>query len=179
VESSCERGNEPSGSIKCWEIYRVAAQLLASRVVLSPTELVSWLVSMILSSSVGIATQLRAGRSKGLASNSGRVKNFNVSVSCTPALGSTQSPIRWVPGGSFAGGKAFEDDKVDVYSHTPIHLHGLAKHRDSVTLSAAEFAICLPQLCGTHHKAVAQSLRPPVAVVRCGRHAFSCSRGRL
>jgi hypothetical protein len=46
VESSCERGNGPSGSIKYWVIcnilgnYRVAAQLLASRVVLSSTELV-------------------------------------------------------------------------------------------------------------------------------------------
>jgi hypothetical protein len=39
VESSCELGNEPSGSIKCWD-YRVAAQLVASRAVLSSTELV-------------------------------------------------------------------------------------------------------------------------------------------
>jgi hypothetical protein len=40
VESSCELGNEPSGSIKCWE-RRMAAQLVASRVVLGSTELVS------------------------------------------------------------------------------------------------------------------------------------------
>jgi hypothetical protein len=42
VESSYESGNEPSGSIKCWGTYRVAAQLMASRVVLSSTELVSY-----------------------------------------------------------------------------------------------------------------------------------------
>jgi hypothetical protein len=30
VESSCEHGNEPSGSIKFWEILRVATQLEAS-----------------------------------------------------------------------------------------------------------------------------------------------------
>jgi hypothetical protein len=41
VESSCKLGNEPSGSIKMLGIYRVAAQLVASRAVLSSTELVS------------------------------------------------------------------------------------------------------------------------------------------
>jgi hypothetical protein len=35
-----ERVNEPSGSIKCLEIYRVAAQFVDSRLVLSSTELV-------------------------------------------------------------------------------------------------------------------------------------------
>jgi hypothetical protein len=40
VESSCELGNEPSGSIKCWEL-QVATQDVASRAVLSSTELVS------------------------------------------------------------------------------------------------------------------------------------------
>jgi hypothetical protein len=45
VESSCERGNEPSGSIKCWEIYRVATQLVASGVVLSVIELVNRMAS--------------------------------------------------------------------------------------------------------------------------------------
>jgi hypothetical protein len=39
VESSCELGNEPSGSINAGNC-RVAAQLVASRVVLSCTELV-------------------------------------------------------------------------------------------------------------------------------------------
>jgi hypothetical protein len=40
---SCERGNELSGPIKCREIYRVAAKLVASRAVLSSIELVSYL----------------------------------------------------------------------------------------------------------------------------------------
>jgi hypothetical protein len=31
-ESSCESGNEPSGSIKYWETYEVATQLVVSRV---------------------------------------------------------------------------------------------------------------------------------------------------
>jgi hypothetical protein len=41
VESSCELGNESSGSIKMLRIYQVAAQLAASRVVLSSTALVA------------------------------------------------------------------------------------------------------------------------------------------
>jgi hypothetical protein len=40
VESSCEQDNEPSGSIKCWETSRVAAELAASRERLGSTELV-------------------------------------------------------------------------------------------------------------------------------------------
>jgi hypothetical protein len=40
VEGSCELSNEPSGSIKMLGIYQVAAQLAASGVVLSFTELV-------------------------------------------------------------------------------------------------------------------------------------------
>jgi hypothetical protein len=43
VESSCECGNEPLGSIKCWETNRVAAQLVASPVVLTSRELVTYL----------------------------------------------------------------------------------------------------------------------------------------
>jgi hypothetical protein len=38
-----ELGDEPSGSIKMLGIYRVAAQLVASRVVLSSTQLVSYI----------------------------------------------------------------------------------------------------------------------------------------
>jgi hypothetical protein len=41
VESSCELGNEPSGSIKMLGNYREAEQLVSSRVVLGCTELVS------------------------------------------------------------------------------------------------------------------------------------------
>jgi hypothetical protein len=40
VESSCEYGNEPSGSHKLLGGSRVAAQPVASRVVVSSTELV-------------------------------------------------------------------------------------------------------------------------------------------
>jgi hypothetical protein len=35
VEGSCELGNEPLGSIKCWEVLGVAAELAASQEVLS------------------------------------------------------------------------------------------------------------------------------------------------
>jgi hypothetical protein len=41
VESSCECGNEPSGSIKCCEKNRVASHLLASRMVLSCVDVIS------------------------------------------------------------------------------------------------------------------------------------------
>jgi hypothetical protein len=48
VESSCELGNEPLGSIKMLGIYRVAAQFAASRVVLSSTELVRFAVFTVV-----------------------------------------------------------------------------------------------------------------------------------
>jgi hypothetical protein len=44
MESSCELANELSGFIKMLRIYRVAAELAASRVVLSSTELVSYYI---------------------------------------------------------------------------------------------------------------------------------------
>jgi hypothetical protein len=46
VKSSCNCGNEPLGSIKCWENHRVAAQLVASQVVLRSKELVSQLTGV-------------------------------------------------------------------------------------------------------------------------------------
>jgi hypothetical protein len=49
VESSCEFGFEPSSSIKCLGNYRVAYQLVASRVVLSSTELLSSFVRSLVS----------------------------------------------------------------------------------------------------------------------------------
>jgi hypothetical protein len=41
VESSCECGNEPSGSVKHKEVFELLQQLVASRVVLGSIELVS------------------------------------------------------------------------------------------------------------------------------------------
>jgi hypothetical protein len=43
-EGSCEHGNEPSGSIKCWEILRVAPQLAASQEGLSCMELIGKII---------------------------------------------------------------------------------------------------------------------------------------
>jgi hypothetical protein len=43
VESSCEFGNEPSGSIKWRGTIEVAAQLVTSQVELSSIELVSYI----------------------------------------------------------------------------------------------------------------------------------------
>jgi hypothetical protein len=40
VESSCEHGNEPSVSIKCWKHFCVAERLAASQAILSSMELV-------------------------------------------------------------------------------------------------------------------------------------------
>jgi hypothetical protein len=42
VESSCEFGIEPTGSMKSWESFEWPKQLVASRVVLSSIELVSY-----------------------------------------------------------------------------------------------------------------------------------------
>jgi hypothetical protein len=42
---------------------------------------------------------------RGRSSSPGRVKNFLLSMSSTPALGSTQSPIQWVPGAFSPGVK--------------------------------------------------------------------------
>jgi hypothetical protein len=41
VESSCEFGIEPAGSMKCLGNYRVAPQLVVSLVVLSSVEIAS------------------------------------------------------------------------------------------------------------------------------------------
>jgi hypothetical protein len=43
---------------------------------------------------------------RGWGSSPGRVKNYYFSMLSRPALGSTQPPIQWVPGGLFPGGKA-------------------------------------------------------------------------
>jgi hypothetical protein len=60
--------------------------------------------------SVGVSTNfigsfVRAGRP---GFDSRQCKIFLFSTASRPALGSTQPPIQWVPGGSFPGGKAAE-----------------------------------------------------------------------
>jgi hypothetical protein len=49
-------------------------------------------------SSVGIATAYGLDDQGGGSSSPDRVNNFHFSISFRPSLGSTQSPIKWVPG---------------------------------------------------------------------------------
>jgi hypothetical protein len=80
---------------------------------------------------------LRAGWWRGRNSSPSRVKNFLFSKSSRPALGSTQSPMQWVPGAlsprvKRPGREADhspqargEVKNVDLYIHSPIRLHGV------------------------------------------------------
>jgi hypothetical protein len=56
-------------------------------------------------SSVGIATGYGLDDQGGGSSSPGGVKNFHFSISSRPAQGSTQPPIKWVPG-LYPGSKA-------------------------------------------------------------------------
>jgi hypothetical protein len=78
-------------------------------------------------SSVGIATGYGLDdRGGGGSSSPGRVKNFHFSISSRPALGSTQPPIKWVPGVKRQGREAdhspptsAEVKKMWIYTSTP------------------------------------------------------------
>jgi hypothetical protein len=48
--------------------------------------------------SLGIATGYGLDDQGGGSSSPSRVENSHISISCRPALGSTQPPIKWVPG---------------------------------------------------------------------------------
>jgi hypothetical protein len=74
---------------------------------------------------------LWAGRQRGRCSSPGRVKNFLISMSSRPAMGSTQPPIQWVPGALSRGVKrpgreadhsppaSAEVKKTWIYTSTP------------------------------------------------------------
>jgi hypothetical protein len=56
-------------------------------------------------SPVSIATGYRLDDQGGGSSSPGRIKNCHFSISSRPSLGSTQPPIKWVPG-ALSWGKA-------------------------------------------------------------------------
>ncbi|PNF27774.1 hypothetical protein B7P43_G09210, partial [Cryptotermes secundus] len=79
------------------------------------------------------AYRLLVGKQEGKSSqfDSGKVKNFLFSTSSTPAMGPTQPPIQWVPGGISSGLKrrgreanhsplaSAEVKKMWIYTSTP------------------------------------------------------------
>jgi hypothetical protein len=65
----------------CWEVISRTCQWVRSR-----------------DSSVSIATGYGLDDQGGGSSSPDRVKNFHFSISSRPSLGSTQPPIKWVPG---------------------------------------------------------------------------------
>jgi hypothetical protein len=77
-------------------------------------------------SSVGIATGYGLDDQGAESSSPGRVKIFYFSMSSRPALGSTQPPIKWVPGVNRQGREAdhspptsVEVKKTWIYTSTP------------------------------------------------------------
>jgi hypothetical protein len=74
---------------------------------------------------------LGVGRPRGRSSSPSRIKNFLFSLSSRPAMGPTQSPIRWVPGILSPGIKrqgheadhspptSAEVNKMWIYTSTP------------------------------------------------------------
>jgi hypothetical protein len=86
-------------------------------------------------SSVGIATGYGLDDQGGGGSSSpGRVKNVHFSISSSPALGSTQPPIKWVAGALPPGVKrqgreadhspptSAEIKKMWIYTSTPLYV---------------------------------------------------------
>jgi hypothetical protein len=77
-------------------------------------------------SSVGIATDYGLDDQGGGSSSPGSVKHLHFSISSRPALGSTQPPIKWVPGVNRQGREAdhspptsAEVKKMWIYTSTP------------------------------------------------------------
>jgi hypothetical protein len=85
---------------------------------------------------VGIATSYGLD-DRGWSSSPGRVKNFLFSITSTPILGRTHSPIQWVPGAlspevKRVGSEAdhslpsgAEVKKMWIYTSTPPYVFGL------------------------------------------------------
>jgi hypothetical protein len=85
--------------------------------------------SVIRDSSVSIATGYEMDDQGGGSSSPGRVKNFHFSISSRQALGSTQPPIKWVPGVKRQGREAdhspptsAEVTKVWIYTSSPSYV---------------------------------------------------------
>jgi hypothetical protein len=89
-------------------------------------------------SSVGIGTGYGLDDQGGGSSSPSRVRNFHFAISSRPALGSTQPPIKWVPGALSLGVKrqgreadhspptSAEVNKMWIYTSTPpLRLQGV------------------------------------------------------
>jgi hypothetical protein len=81
--------------------------------------------NILWDSSVGVATGYGLDDQGGGRSSPGRIKNFYVSISSRPALGSAQPFIKWVPGVKRQGREAdhspptsAEVKKMWIYTYT-------------------------------------------------------------